>query len=151
MIMIAPFLLMILHFSQMGFTEDLTFISVIHSFLEKSPFTIITERLANCKHIFPEKQGFSALFSVFLTERADFREKSRSGALPKRLLVWHSYQIVCQSDQVQNVFFFSSLPDSFSDGFLHSNDITIQILLLNLNRETVRVISFHFPAIFRSR
>ena len=79
---------MILHFSQMGFTEDLTFISVIHSFLEKSPFTIITERLANCKHIFPEKQGFSALFSVFLTERADFREKSRSGALPKRLLVW---------------------------------------------------------------
>jgi hypothetical protein len=78
MIMIAPFLLMILHFSQMGFTEDLTFISVIHSFLEKSPFTIITERLANCKHKFPEKQGFSALFSVYLTENENgTRERLR--------------------------------------------------------------------------
>ena len=78
MIMIAPFLLMILHFSQMGFTEDLTFISVIHSFLEKSPFTILTERLANCKHIFPEKQGFSELFSVFLTENENgTRERLR--------------------------------------------------------------------------
>ena len=94
MIMIAPFLLMILHFSQMGFTEDLTFISVIHSFLEKSPFTIITERLANCKHKFPEKQGFSALFSVFLTEN----ENGTRERLRFLLFMFHPHSLLNPSE-----------------------------------------------------
>ena len=58
MIMMAPFLLMILHFSQMGFTEDLTFISKYTPFLKKSPYTIVTERFANCKHYFKENARF---------------------------------------------------------------------------------------------
>ena len=39
-----PFLLMILHFSQIGFTEDLTFISFL-SFRKKSIYYITTKSL----------------------------------------------------------------------------------------------------------
>ena len=33
MIMILPFLLMTLHFSQIGFTDDLTFMAILPSYL----------------------------------------------------------------------------------------------------------------------
>ena len=65
MIMMAPFLLMILHFSQMGFTEDLTFISKYTPFLKKSPYTILTERFANCKHYFRENARKYGAFRHF--------------------------------------------------------------------------------------
>ena len=65
-IMMAPFLLMILHFSQMGFTEDLTFISKYTPFLKKSPYTIVTERFANCKHYFKENARFLRVFCAIL-------------------------------------------------------------------------------------
>jgi len=56
---------MILHFSQIGFTEDLTFI--FFTPFEKSPLIIITKADMKCKNYF---SNFYALFSEIFRQNA---------------------------------------------------------------------------------
>ena len=54
--MILPFLLITLHFSQIGFTDDLTF--TIKPSFQKSPFNIVTRGKIQCKKNFSAKDLF---------------------------------------------------------------------------------------------
>ena len=51
MILMEPFLLMTLHFSQIGLTEDLTFISILLSWANKSRRIIISPLFLKYKQI----------------------------------------------------------------------------------------------------
>lgn len=62
-ILIFPFLLITLHFSQIGFTDDLTFI--VKTLLSKRPFFIIACIILNCKRILTLFSIFFRFFQLF--------------------------------------------------------------------------------------
>ncbi len=67
--LIFPFLLMILHFSQIGFTEDLTFTSATS--FQKSPTIMIPQILVLCK------KNFTYFRTYFCVSLHQIRDKKR--------------------------------------------------------------------------
>ena len=80
---------MILHFSQIGFTDDLTFTVILLSIDQQSCSSIIPKNRDECKHFFVYDSSFSGAAGIMLSCAAGNPRLRLWAALQKRSLFIH--------------------------------------------------------------